>query len=225
MEGEATLPLMRWSALLSSLVVVGCAGAATSPNDTLREYTDAAARGDCHTAYSLMSSEYRAETARDDFCEAMRENPTEFREAIVALRRVSGDPEIVARVRYGLGDEISFVMDDGGWRIDSPVLDFYRQTTPREALRSFVRAIERRRYDVILQFVPNEYRERMSADGLRELWEGSKREEIQQMLENLRASLDEPIEETGDRATMQYMDRFTCRFVREDGAWRIEDPD
>jgi len=105
------------------------------------------------------------------------------------------------------------------------VLDFYSQSTPRDALRSFVRAIERNRYDVILQFVPSEYRERMSADGLRTLWEGDKREEIQQLLENLRTSLDEPIEETGDRATMQYMDRFTCRFVREDGLWRIEDPD
>ena len=30
-----------------------------------------------------------------------------------------------------------------------------------------------------------------------------------------------PIEEIGDRATMQYMDRFTCRFVREDGEWRV----
>jgi hypothetical protein len=155
----------------------------------------------------------------------MRENPEEFRETVSALQKTSGDPEIVARLRYGLGDEISFVIEDGRWRIDSPVLDFYRQATPRDALRSFVRAIERRRYDVILRFVPAEYRERMSAESLRTLWEGEKRDEIQQLLENLRASLDEPIEEIGDRATMQYMDRFTCRFVREDGLWRIEDPD
>lgn len=172
-----------------------------------------------------MSEEYRAETDREAFCQTMRENPAEFREAITALQQVSGDPEIQARLRYGLGDEISFVVEDGQWRIDSPVLDFYSQATPREALRSFVRAIERQRYDVILGFVPEEYRERMSAEGLRELWEGEKREEIQQLLENLRASLEEPIEETGDRATMQYMDRFTCRFVREGGLWRIEDPD
>jgi nicotinamide riboside kinase len=105
------------------------------------------------------------------------------------------------------------------------VFEFYRQTTPREALRSFVRAVERRRYDVVLAFVPEQYRERMSADGIRELWEGDQREEILQLLENLRASLDEPIEEVGERASMQYMDRYTCRFVREGGVWRIEDPD
>jgi len=217
--------VMRWIGLVGLVVVAGCAGAAPGPGETLRQYTDAAGRGDCREVYALMSSEYRAETSQDELCRAMRENPAEFREAVDALRRVQGDPEIVARLRYGLGDEISFVVNDGEWRIDSPVLDFYRQSTPREALRSFVRAIERRRYDVIMQFVPDEYRERMSVESLRELWEGSKREEIQQLLENLSASLEEPIEETGDRATMQYMDRYTCRFVREDGVWRIEDPD
>jgi len=55
--------------------------------------------------------------------------------------------------------------------------------------------------------------------------QGEKQEEIQELLENLRTAADEPIEETGDRASMQYLDRFTCRFVREDGLWRIEDPD
>lgn len=208
-----------------ALVLFGCPAAAPGPRDTLNRYVDAAARGDCRTAYSLMSVEYQAETSRDDFCSSMRDNPGEFREVVEALQQASDDPEVTARLRYGLGDEMTFVMDGGQWRIDSPMLDFYRQTTPREALRSFVRAIERERYDVILRFVPNQYRERMSAEGLRELWQGEKREEIQQLTENLRASLEEPIEETGDHATMQYMDRYTCRFIREDGVWRIEDPD
>lgn len=217
---------MRASILAVMVLAAGCGGGASAgPGETLREYIDAAASGDCARAYAHMSADYRAETSRDEFCQAMEDNPAEFREAVQALRRVTGDPEITARVRYGLGDELSFVLEGGRWRIDSAVFDFYSQQTPRDALRSFVRAIERQRYDIVLQFVPNEYRERMSAEGLRTLWEGDKREEIQQLLENLRASLDEPIEETGDRATMQYMDRYTCRFVREDGVWRIEDPD
>ncbi len=172
-----------------------------------------------------MSSDFRDQTSEEAYCEAMEDNPAEFRDAIDALRRVSGDPEMVARVRYGIGDELSFIYEDGRWRIDTAVLDFYSQTTPRDALRSFVRAIDRARYDVILSFIPREFRDRMSAESIQTLWEGDKREEIQQLLENLRANLDEPIEERGDRATMQYMDRFTCTFVREDGLWRIEDPD
>ena len=214
-------------ALLAVVVVSGCSGAGggPGPRDTLGEYVEAAARGDCGSAYALMSSEYRLETTRESFCQSMRENPAELRESIEVLRRITGEPEVAARLRYGLGDELSFVLEGGQWRIDTAVFDFYDQSTPRAALRSFVRAIERRRYDVILGFVPAEYRVRMTDERLRELWEGDKREEIQGLLENLRASLDEPIEETGDQATMPYMDRFTCRFVREDGRWLIEDPD
>ena len=39
--------------------------------------------------------------------------------------------------------------------IASNVVDFYDQSTPRAALRSFVRAMERERYDVVLRMVPN----------------------------------------------------------------------
>lgn len=216
---------MRGVPLVAILILAGCSAPAPGPRDALREYVDAASRGDCAVAYGQMSSAYRAETSREELCQAMRDNPAELRETMTTLRRVEGSPEVTARVRYGLGDELDFVLEGGRWRIDSPVFDFYSQESPRAALRSFVRAIERRRYDVILRFVPAAYRERMSAESIRTLWEGDKREEIQQLLENLRASLDEPIEETGDTATMQYMDRFTCRFVREDGLWRIEDPD
>jgi hypothetical protein len=210
---------------LAIMGLCSCGPQAPGPRAALHQYTEAVAHGDCRRAYALMSAEYRAATARSAFCSAMEENPAEFGETVQALRQVAGEPEVMARLRYGVGDELAFVMEGGQWRIDTPLLDFYRQGTPRESLRSFVRAIERRRYDVVLRFVPHEYRERMSAEGLQELWEGEKRDEIQQLLENLRASLDEPIEETGDRATMQYMERYTCRFVRENGLWLIEDPD
>lgn len=216
---------MRLIIILMFTTNLGCSAPMPGPEQTLNRYVDSAMRGDCRSAYELMSEEYQDERTEEEFCQAMRNNPDEFQQTVSALRERSGDPEIVARLRYGIGDEISFIQENGQWRIDSPVLDFYRQSTPREALRSFVRAIERRRYDVILRFVPSEYRERMSVESLRELWEGEKRDEIQQLLENLRTSLEEPIEETGDRATMQYMDRYTCRFVREGGLWLIEDPD
>ncbi len=85
--------------------------------------------------------------------------------------------------------------------------------------------MERERYDVVLRMVPNADREGMSVDRMREAWSGEGREEVERLLENLRANLDAPIEEVGDRATMPYGDRFTAEFVREDGIWKIEDPD
>jgi hypothetical protein len=109
--------------------------------------------------------------------------------------------------------------------IDTPVTDFYSQRTPRDALRSFVRAMERRRLDVLPHFVPNEYRRGMDDAHLRRLFEDERAEETETLLQNLRAHLEDPIEVTGERAAMPYAERFTVLFVREDGVWKIEDPD
>ncbi len=123
------------------------------------------------------------------------------------------------------GDQLTLVLVDGKWRIHGNVVDFYDQSTPRAALRSFVRAMERRRYDVVMRFVPKADREGMSPEQMREAWEGESREEIERLIADLRANLDEPIELVGDRATMSYGDGAAVQFVREEGVWRIEDPD
>jgi hypothetical protein len=128
-------------------------------------------------------------------------------------------------VEYGDGETLRLVRERGDWRVATDVVDFYDQSSPRTALRSFVRAMERRRYDVVLALVPEADREGMTEERMREAWEGEGREEVERLLSNLRASLENPIEEVGDRATMTYGDRFRVQFVREEGVWRIEDPD
>ena len=85
--------------------------------------------------------------------------------------------------------------------------------------------MERRRYDVVLTLIPEADREGMSEERMRDTWEGEGREEVERLLANLRAALEDPIEEVADRATMSYGDRFRVQFVRENGVWRIEDPD
>ena len=42
---------------------------------------------------------------------------------------------------------------------------------------------------------------------------------------SLRANLDNPIEEVGDRATMSYGEGAAVLLVLEDGVWKVEDPD
>jgi hypothetical protein len=85
--------------------------------------------------------------------------------------------------------------------------------------------MERRRYDVVLRFVPDADLEGMTTERMAEAWSGEGREEIERLLANLRDNLDAPIEIVGDRATMSYGERYAVRFVREDGDWKIEDPD
>ena len=161
----------------------------------------------------------------EDFERYLRDHPEEARDVAALLSRIDGDPEVSATVRYADGQELTLVQEDGRWRISGNPANLYDQSTPRAAVRSFVRAMERRRYDIVLRFVPNASREGMDEERLRESFEGEGREEIERLLASLRANLDNPIEEVGDRATMTYGEGAAVQLILEDGVWKVEDPD
>jgi hypothetical protein len=92
-------------------------------------------------------------------------------------------------------------------------------------VQGFARALERKRYDVILRYVPDQHREGLDAAKLKDSWEGHDREEMEQVLSALKQALpNATIEETGERATMPY-GAGTMQLVREHGLWKIEDFD
>jgi len=232
MEPISTQRTLLVIVLLMSLGVSGVCGACggTSPGRTpdaaIAAFARALDRGRYQEAYALMSRAYRRQVPLDEFVRHLEDHPEEAHEAATALGRPDGPAEQTAVVHFSDGDRVALRRSpDGRWRITSNLVDFYDQSTPRAALRSFVRAMERQRYDVVLRMVPEADREGMSEEQMREAWSDEGREEIERLLENLRASLDAPIEQVGDRATMPYGDRFTAQLVREDGVWKVEDPD
>lgn len=210
-----------------ALALSGCPGldAGTTPESTLSAFSASLREGRADDAYRLMSESYRRRVSLDEFRRYFREYPAEVQQTARALSRRQGRAEQEAVVEYGEGESLRLVREHGAWRVATDVVDFYDQDTPRAALRSFVRAMERRRYDVVLSLIPEADREGMTEERMRDTWEGEGREEVERLLANLRAALDDPIEEVGDRATMSYGERFRVQFVREDGVWRIEDPD
>ncbi|HEY8432414.1 MAG TPA: hypothetical protein VIL20_28780 [Sandaracinaceae bacterium] len=214
-------------ALALSLLLSGCPGigAGATPEGTVAAFAAALRDGRIADAYALMSESYRRRVSYEEFERYFRDYPDEVRETARALGERSGRAEQEAVVEYGEGETLRLTREGGQWRVSTDVVDFYDQSTPRAALRSFVRAMERGRYDVVLRLVPEADREGMTPERMREAWEGEGREEVERLVATLRASLDNPIEEVGDRATMHYGDRFRVQFVREDGVWRIEDPD
>lgn len=218
---------MRLVIGLVAIALFGCSDLSTgaTPESAIVSFASALREGRTRDAYMLMSESYRRRVPFEEFERYFRDYPVEVRETARALSARRGQPEQEARVEYGEGEQLRLVREGGDWRIATDVVDFYDQSTPRAALRTFVRAMERRRYDVILRLIPEADREGMSEERMREAWEGEGREEIERLLANLRAALDNPIEEVGDRATMVYGDRFRVQFVREGGDWRIEDPD
>lgn len=209
------------------LLLAGCPGlnAGRTPESAVSAFASAMREGRIDDAYGLMSESYRQRVSLEQFRQYFDDYPAEVQQTARALSAQRGRTEQEALVEYGEGENLRLVRERGEWRVATDVVDFYDQSSPRAALRSFVRAMERRRYDVVLSMIPEADREGMTPERMRETWEGEGREEVERLLSNLRASLDNPIEEVGDRATMAYGDRFRVQFVRESGDWRIEDPD
>lgn len=210
-----------------ALLAAGCGAIApgATPESAVDGFARALREGRTEDAYGLMSQSYRRRVPREAFLQMLEQDRAEVRQTAASLAERRSPAEQEAVVEYGEGETLRLVRENGEWRVATDVVDFYGQSTPRVALRSFVRAMERRRYDVVLRLVPERDREGTTVEGMAEAWEGDGREEVERLLAALRASLDNPIEEVGDRATMGYGDRFRVQFVREDGVWLIDDPD
>jgi hypothetical protein len=213
--------------LLAGLAVAACGGAqaATKPEAAVIEFAQALDARDYDRAYGLMSHDYQRRVSLEQFRQLVEQNPDEAMRTSHALPQVHGAAEEHAVVHYGDSEELRLVREDERWVVDTDVTNYYDQSTPRAALETFVRAMERQRYDVVIRLVPNADREGITLERMTEAWSGDGREPIERMLSNLRASLNNPIEVVGDHATMAYGERLRVQFVREDDIWKIEDPE
>jgi len=144
-----------------SVVLLVCAGCGSSalvqqgPSDTLRAYSRALEDGRVDDAYRLLSDDAKRSLSLDAFRRAVKENPNEVLEIARAVARPASDPVVTATVILPNGDELLLIFESGKWRIDAAAIDLYSQATPRKALAGFLRAFERKRYDVVLRYVPD----------------------------------------------------------------------
>ena len=221
------VPAMKAAALSLCLVAcLGChRGGVTSPADTIRSFAAAVRAGRYRDAYNRLSVQYRSRTSFESFKTRLSEHPEEAKEIAALLSRTEGEEEIEAMIPLSNGENIKMVFEDGAWRFSGNVAQLYDQSTPRAALRSFVRAMSRRRYDVVMRLVPSEDLPGMTVEQMKAAWDGEGREEIDRLIAQLTEGLSNPIEEVGQRATMSYGDNLIARLIRENGVWKVEDPD
>ncbi len=211
--------------LIGALIALVACGGGKGPSGTLDTYGRALKNRDFGGAYDLMSSGFRGRVSREDYVRMMRDNVREVDETADRLRGKKGSLEVSAEFVYGIGDKMLLVQEGGRWRIASNPLGFYDQATPRAALRSFLRAYHLERWDVMLKFVPNTYREKMDAAKMKAQFTGPSKEAMENMIQSLEANIDDPIIERGNDAKMTYGDRFEVRFTKEDGLWKLKDLD
>jgi hypothetical protein len=218
---------MRLTALglMVALGLTACAHRPEEPSATMASFGAALTRGDLRGAYQLTSVAFQRRMPYEAFAAALTAAGTE--PAALGQRLVAEAGSIAPRVAVTLelGEEVPLVLEGGRWRIDGPVYEAWGQATPRAAIRTFLRALDAHRYDIVLRLVPDRYRAGLSADRLRAFWEGEHREEHQALLARVRAGAQGPITETGDEARLSVAPDRVVRLVREAGQWRIEDPD
>jgi len=195
------------------------------PHSVLRAYSRALEEGRADDAYRMLSEEARRGISLEAFRRMVKDNPEEVREIARALSRPTSTPVVTATVTSANGQELELVLENGKWKVEATAIDLYAQDTPRRAIQGFIRAVERKRYDVVLKYVPDAHREGLDAEKLKSAWEGHDKDEIEQVVAGLKQALPSAtIEETGDRATMAYS-QGTMQLVRERGLWKIEDFD
>jgi len=213
--------------LCVGVTVAACGGAQeeTKPETTVIQFAQALDARDYDRAYGLMSHDYQRRVSLEQFRRLVEENPDEAMRTSRALTQVRAPAEEQAVVRYGDAEELRLVREGERWAVDTDLTNYYDQSTPRAALETFVRAMERQRYDVVIRLVPNADREGITLERMTEAWSGDGREQVERMLSNLRASLNNPIEIVGDHATMNYGERLRVQFLREDDVWKVEDPE
>jgi hypothetical protein len=207
-------------------VVSACAAASTNdPQSALHGYARALQEGHADEAYRYLSDEARRGISLEAFRRMVRDDPEGVREIARALARPTAPPVVTATVTSPSGQELHLVLENGKWRIDASTIDLYAQDTPRHAIQGFVRAVERKRYDVVMRYVPDAHKVGLDAAKLKSAWEGTDKDEIAQVIGGLKQALPgATIEETGERAAMPY-GPGTIQLVREHGLWKIENFD
>src|SRR5687768_5385852 len=157
---HADHPVIQRLLCVLVLCATACGPIATaSPEGALAAFARALREGDVENAYALTSENYRRRVPREEFERWIAENPSEIRAIVDALSQPLGPPAQEATVQVGERDEVRLVRDPDGWRVASEIVDYYGQRTPAQTLRSFVRAIEHRRWDVVLRLIPEADRE------------------------------------------------------------------
>jgi hypothetical protein len=220
---------MRFRSVLPGVLAVASVACgpqhANDPSSVLHAYARALEDGRADDAYAVLSDEARRGISLEAFRRMVKDDPDGVREIAKALERPTAPPVVTATVTSPSGQELNLVLEDGKWRIDASTIDLYAQDTPRHAIQGFIRAIEHKRYDMVMRYVPETHREGLDAAKLQSAWEGHEKQEIEQVVGGLKQALPSAtIEETGERATMPY-GAGAMQLVKEHGLWKIENFD
>src|SRR4051812_5715894 len=223
----SSVALAALSLLGAEPAMLGCAAGSNtgSPESVLSAYARAIQRGQLAEAYALLSEDAKKTIPFDQFKRMIQENPEQAQELVRALDRPAAGPaRVTAKVTGADGEPLLLVYENGAWRVDGSAIDLYSQATPEAAALSFVRAVENKRYDLLLRYVPDSQQDKLTEATLRAAWEGEQKQDMARLIEALKAALPAArFEVVGERATLAYGAGGTIELVREHAVWKVEE--
>ncbi len=202
--------------LVLALATAGCAGHAHRLVQASDDLGKAVRRGDREKIDEHVLPGSRA---RVDY-ERLLADEAQWGERLA--RPTGARPEALL---YLSNDEVvEVVWTDKGWRFASDPTVYFGQSTPREALRSLVRASREGRWDVMLDLAPRRYRIGLSAEDLQAAWtEGPQAEALQQARDRLADRLSGTIRADAHQAILDLGDGDFARLEREKDRWVVVD--
>jgi hypothetical protein len=137
-------------------------------------------------------------------------------------RPTGARPEAI--IHLANDEVIEVVWTDKGWRFAGDPTLYFGQATPRDALRSLVRASREGRWDVMLNLAPRRYRIGLSEEDLQKAWtEGPQAESLQQARDRLAERLSGTIRADAHQAILDLGDGEFARLEREKDRWVVVD--
>lgn len=160
-----------------------------------------------------------ATRSRVDY-EALLEDTSGWGERLA--RPTGARPE--ALLYLATDEVVEAVWTDKGWRFASDPTQYFGQSTPREALRSLVRASREARWDVMLDLAPRRYRMGLSTQDLAAAWtEGPQAQALNDARDRLASRLAGTIRADAHQAILDLGDGEFARLEREKDRWVIVD--
>lgn len=201
--------------IISTLILTTCGCASFSrvppPDELLGQYISNIEGGDLEAAYLLLSDSQRQQLSLDEFRQAVENYPEELEAQARDLRRQMSEPiPVSAEMRLESGEVVTFVLQDGQWKITEGVAGAVSLASPLQAIRALRRSLQRRSYSSVIRVLSREAR-------------GQLEDEVSRIVEGLQDEESLNIEFTGNRARVIYDDNHFVDLQREDGEWVIVD--
>jgi len=217
---------------VSVLFAISCGGAASGLEGDLRQIEDLLKNKDCKGLYGHLSKTGREQIKEEQFIEACKQESPEFKNLLTALKDSRKDKrekkkkklvvDYSASVTLKDGKVVEMVFEEGQWKIDSGLTEFYPQTTPKEALESFILAFRAKRWDVLARLMPSQYASQDDAKILEKHWSSPEaREQMEQILTVLADHLKDEIKVEGNRAILEFAPQHTVELLKERGVWTV----